>query len=213
MTAIEVPGEPTLFRSFNIPPERVTLPLALHARVGWLMLVQLAAFLALALPLSPLLFVPVALARDLLAASTLGALFNVMLWTPLALVLVAFAICPWAVVVTMILDAFRQGPVLILHEEGLMDRRSSGEFIRWSEMEHAKVLYTQVGMSGVRLSLRRELLAGWNPFRPGTLGFVWRRKPHELYVPILFLDRREHMIGHAIAELVKRAGGKVEMHP
>ena len=180
-TVIEIPGEPDLFKTVNLPSEFVPLPLQVGAR-GQPMAILIGLFGAL------LLFG--AVAALLGARNTVQSYQGITGSLALGLFLGAAGVCAVAAAATAMADLGRRFPLLILDADGILDKRSVQAAIAWSDIAHAKIAYTKGGVGGVRLKLRRNIKAHHNPFRLGTLAFSWWRRPDELHVPVMGLDAK-----------------------
>lgn len=199
MTTIDLPGEPTLFRTFDVPPEQVQLPLRAGPRRGLLLLIALPfAFVGLGGLLLLWAFSTVLETRSLGIADYVTFL-----------VLCPFFLIGLPVAVTCLVDAVRSSPVLVIDAEGFQDSRTS-RFVPWCSISRATVKYTRSGSGGVHLKFRAARSARQNPFRPGTLGFVWRRRADELHVPVFLLDVKPRTLAYAVLILVQKNGGEVE---
>lgn len=202
VTTIAIPGEPGLVRTFNIPAESVALPIEARAKIGW------AAWLLL-FP-STLLFV---LGAFSLAAAALGGAIGPAL-VIVALFMTAIAICAAGASLTLIKDRFSRQSSLFLDAAGITDHRSFDRAIPWKDISHARIRYTRAGFGAVTLQLRHPVAARHNPFRLGTLGFLWRRRPVELHVPLLSLTVGDRRLALTVATLVKLHGGEIDaFHP
>jgi len=204
-TVIEIPGEPGFLKTVDLPPQFLPLPLKAGAR-----------------------FQPLAALSGLLGLFLLFGAMMVLVGIPLTdqsiwaiagmsaagLFMAAAAICFTGAALTAIVDDSRRYPVLVIDEPGIWDKRSVQAPLAWSDTAHAKVVYTKVGVAGVQLKLRHTIEASHNPFRLGTLGFSWRRRPDELYVSVMGLDAKPRLLALAITTMVQRNGGAIATkHP
>ena len=203
MVTVRIPDEPGLFKTTNLPSRTVRLPLTVGARLQPLVLV-LSGSLGT--------FLPLAAAMLFLAAPPRGGVGTVAAMA-VGLFSAAAGLCLAGVALTSIVDDSRQYPLLALDESGLLDWRSVSKSIAWSDIEHARITYIKGGPGGVHLKLRQPVAARHNPFRFGTLGFVWRRRPDELHVPVVGLDFEPRLLAYTITAMVERNGGTAETKP
>ena len=186
-TYIDIPGRPDFF--YPVPKiERFSFPLEVRSRLGfraWLFL--------------PLAFVMAFSMFD--AINTFpNSLHSVRAWISM---IVGVPIAIWLVIAftgafLTLLHRTSDSPLLILTAEGLLDRRLYNNVIQGGR---------GAGWIAVRLKLRHPLAARPNLFRIGTPLSAWRRRPDELYVPILNLTVRPHTLAQTIKTMVERAGG------
>lgn len=124
------------------------------------------------------------------------------------------AICAAGASLTLIKDRVSRQPSLYLDAAGITDHRSFGRAIPWKDVAHARIRYTRAGFGAVTLQLTQPVAARHNPFRVGTLGFLWRRRADELHVPLLSLNVGDRRLALTIATLVKLHGGEIDaIHP
>ncbi|BCG89445.1 hypothetical protein MesoLj113c_55550 [Mesorhizobium sp. 113-3-9] len=128
---VDVPGDTTLWKTQDIPPQRIDLPLEARGRFRWYYpIFGIAAVWALS---SSIRFYSIAvqnwetgnsLDRIAWVAGVVGCLF----------VSVLFA----GMLVRMIFDAASSRPLLILDRQTLWDRRQLDEPMPWSNVEHIR---------------------------------------------------------------------------
>jgi hypothetical protein len=212
MTApsVEIPPEPTLRRSCG-PPERILLPITAASRLGffgWLFFTAIASVGALGLAGGAILLIVVIGDRPHVP-SVQDFIFAVI-----GFACAGFGWCLLGCAVTLIADRLRRQPVLTIDTDRIKDTRLLAVPTPWSAVVKASLVwrapYTREDPVAVRLVLRTTVRVRHNPFRHGALGFCWRPRPNELYVPLYFLTQRRHVLAHAIAALVRDAGGMVE---
>ncbi|MGU3454194.1 hypothetical protein [Methylobacterium sp. 391_Methyba4] len=199
-----VPGLATFARTYAVPPISVGLPLEVRTRVGWQLLY---AFLAFAAGLVSILVIIVAI---WLAASYPAE------WVTWVVALSCLppsfvgGISGPAIAWNCLKDAARSDPVLIVRADGLEDRRARA-MIPWAAVSEARMVYSYAigGLNHVHLTLRMPVPAQHNPFRPGTMGYLSRRRPDALQVPVILLDVKAYTLAQIVAALVKRHGGEV----
>jgi hypothetical protein len=202
---VEFPGEPTLAAGSAVPPVRVRLPLEAGPRRGWLAVAAAGTGLLAALGL---FMAAIVVCHAPASMPSAQAIVIAVLTLPAG---AAMGVFFGATAATCLLDLMRASPPVVLTADGLRDRRALDEMIRWSDV--AEAYAWRGGYNGIRLRLRRSVNARHNPFRIGTAFIAWRRRPEELYVPVRFLTVRPHPLVHAIAALVRRHGGSVEIEP
>ncbi|MER8411702.1 STM3941 family protein [Mesorhizobium sp. M7A.F.Ca.US.010.02.1.1] len=128
---VDVPGDTTLWKTQDIPPQRIDLPLEVGGRFRWYYpIFGIAALLALSSSIK-FYFVAVqnwelgnSLDRMAWVAGVIGCLF----------VSVLFA----GMLVRMIVDAANSLPLLILTRETLWDQRQLDKPIQWSDVERIR---------------------------------------------------------------------------
>lgn len=199
---IEIPGEATLFRTVDIPPEQVVLPLAPGPNIPAMTLLC-AVLGTLGLPLLVLglgTFFGLVGSGELKSA-TIGVMAAGLLGLP-----GAFLTAP---ALAALRDLLRGSPLLVLGGEGFRDVRLRHD-VAWSEVERAQLAYVhKIGLSGVQLKLRRPIGARHNGFRFGAAPDLWRRGSDEVFISVLLLNIRRHILAHVITGLVRRHGGEV----
>jgi len=206
--SIEIPGEPTFRRPTGAPVQHIHLPFEVGPPGGPAAILIVAGGLLGVLMLFGAGAMLLATTRSPSALQATGIV--------LAGVLVAaIGVCFSGPAFTALADRLRGHPTLVLDIDGFRDTRSMRQPIAWSHIVQAKITYqdlrTRTGIAGVQLTLRDAIEARHNPFRIGALGFYWRRRPNELYVPLMALAARPHTVAHAIAALVTRHGGAVDI--
>jgi len=195
---IEIPGEITFSRTYNIPPISVSLPLTAGARtfaqvaitaIAWcFMMPTLALFVML-------------LWHALTVAADPGG--SVLVLCALAFLLLCFM--PKALFGME--DLTRGGLTLILDSDGVTDRRS-GQILRWTDVATARIVPRRNGC-WVRLGLHTPLPPR-RLFDRGGTGLLGRRTPDLYNVDITNLDVRQHVLGQTMLALVAANGGRVE---
>ena len=178
----EVPADQSFFQPGPIS-ERIEFPIEARARMGLLawFLVPLGA---LCLGLSAFIL------ADL--PKSLHSPYDLLHTTIGATAFFVFGLSFIAAFLTLIYDRMKEAPLLILDAEGLLDGRSLQTIIPWSQIANAKIYVQGVtwGYAALRLKLRAPIDARHNPFRVGTPWFyAWRRRPDEIWVPVLRLGR------------------------
>ncbi len=195
---IEIPGEITFSRTYNIPPISVPLPLTARARtfaqaaltaIGWcLMMPTLVLFLML-------------LWHSLTAAADPGG--AVLVLGVLAFLLLAFM----PIALFGLEDFTRTGPTLILDADGITDRRG-GLTIPWTDIAAARIVASG-NETGIRLTLRTPIQP--RPlFDRGSHSFLGRRSADQYRVGLSRLTVRPHVLGQTALALVRAHGGTVE---
>ncbi|MDP4005655.1 hypothetical protein [Methylobacterium sp. NEAU K] len=194
----------TFARTYAIPPISVGLPLEARTRVSLQLLYALFAFTT---GLVGILVVVVAIWLAASYPAEWVTWIVAVAGVPLAL---AGAISGPAIAWNCLKDAARPDPVLIVRANGIEDRRAQA-MIPWATVSEARMVYSYAlgGLNHVHLTLRTPVLARHNPFRPGTKGYPWRRRPDEVRVPVVLLDVKAYTLAQVVAALVKRYGGEV----
>jgi hypothetical protein len=193
---VEVPGYPRLSRA--APPRTIALPL--HVASRWNGLALLGGVIGAFLLAGALMVFAAAPRRG----ETISDAAILLLMGPFT---AALGTCFVAAAVTSVCDVMRRQPALIIDTEGFFDRRSMRCPISWSDILSATIVFqsaiTQTGIIAVRLRLRMPVRSVHNPFRLGMLGFQWRKKPDELYVPLVSLSAEPHSVAHVILILAQ----------
>ena len=195
-------------RGSAVPPVRLLLPVNAGPRRGRLALAAVHMGLLGALGLS---FLGISVAFLSTGITWSVAVLGAMLlgW----LMLVPMGLLCTGAAITCLRDLVRTSPILTLSREGICDRRLLVQSVPWPEVARATVTYTRGSIGGVHLQLRHPVAASQNPFRMGTLGFYWRRRPDELHVPVLMLDVSPYALANGITRLVQRHGGEIQLEP
>lgn len=199
---MEVPGEVTLLRTVNIPPERVVLPLEAGPHIPGLLLVA-GVFGVLGVPL---LLGGLAALLGLVASGNLkSAMVGMLAGGLLGLPGTLFT----GIALVSVSDLLRGSPLLVLDADGFRDIRLR-HAIAWSDVRRARIVVLHnFGLSGVELRLRHPIGARHNGFRLGAILDFFRRQPDRVYVPVLLLNVKRHTITQAITTLVQRHGGEI----
>ncbi|KQU34282.1 hypothetical protein ASG63_12575 [Methylobacterium sp. Leaf94] len=195
---IEIPGEITFSRTYNIPPISVSLPLTAGARtfaqvaitaIAWcFMMPTLALFVML-------------LWHALTVAADPGG--SVLVLCALAFLLLAFM----PIALFGLEDFTRAGPTLILDAEGITDRRG-GLTIPWTDIAAVRIVASR-NETGIRLTLRTPIQP--RPlFDRGSERFLGRRSSDQYRVGLSRLTVRPHVLGQTALALVRAHGGTVE---
>lgn len=202
---LEIPGPTTAWKTYDIPPIHVQLPVHARAIKSWLFDVMFllgAMFFSVAI---------VPLIEVFLFSRTeyLIYIFAVMLS-------ISISLYPFRVSAVLAADSAREGPALILSVDSWRDSRQFSEAVSWDQVAAIKIrhlggLYGTKGFSLARLKLRTPITAQRNFFRPGGLT-SWRSRGQEVDVLISELNEDSWVIGQVMAVLVKRHGGQVEGH-
>lgn len=202
--AVEIPAEPDLRRSFDVPPQRVALPLKAE-RSGKQIVVFLVAAPAGALLLSCAAALLWLLAQGSSEAPPLATLLAI---SALLSVLAIFGVIIGGAGLICLYDFLRDGPLLIIDAVGLWDRRATGQTIPWSDISRAEIISIRGNIS-VRLKLHRPMQAHRSPFRFSAMpSKLFNTPDDELNVSVRFLSIRPYILAHSILALVKRHGGK-----
>ena len=203
---LEIPGEATFWKTYDIAPLSVLLPIDARARVGWAVWCLLA-------PLSLLMvFATCAVLWSLLhesheshrVAQFIRDLGLFLLVAPIA---IGFA----GMFTTALLDRFWVGHCLCIMPDGLVDRRASSQVFKFSDIVRAEMMVSRGGVAAIRLHFRSPVTVQHNPFRMGTLTFRLRSGKHDLHVPLLGLDQDPRTLAFAILKLAKAHGASVEI--
>jgi hypothetical protein len=201
---IEIPGEETFWKTVNLPPERIELPLEARARVG---------------PVDWLLLLPIALLLTFGALLlTLGTIENLIVGTfdwaalivsPLSLLIAGCFLGPFLVLLG---DSLSSRGYVRVSRLGIHDHRLTDQPVDWVDIAKAKLHYTKGGFGAVELTLRHPLAARHNAFRLGTIGLSWRRHADQLHVPVLSMDVSDRRLALAIVTLAKTNGAEIDIN-
>lgn len=77
-------------------------------------------------------------------------------------------------------DLLLPRPLLVIDDEGILDRRLDCGIIAWSEIEAIHALHPIA--AGLLIRLAHPKRAKFSPLRPGTLGVIWKLPPSTVYV-------------------------------
>jgi hypothetical protein len=204
LSYIEIPGEETFWKTVNLAPERIELPLEARARVGlygWFLLLPGA----LLITLGAVLFGWGVIENLMIGKVDISILVN---WAGFTAMAVGF-LCPFLVLVS---DSLSARCYLRLSQQGIEDRRLLAQRIDWTDIAKAKLRYTKGGVAAVELTLRHPLAARHNPFRLGAIGFSWRRRADQLHVPLLCMDVSDRRLALAILTLAKTNGAEIDIN-
>ncbi|WP_048450830.1 hypothetical protein [Methylobacterium tarhaniae] len=201
METVLIPGVPPFGRSHAISPSNVELPLEVRTNASLQLLYGLftlsagvVSFIVVALMLWMLVLHP---SEWILWIVMVGLL-------PAGLVAISAPATAWI----CIRDALRTDPVMILRADGIEDRRA-GTTIPWVTVSRARIFYCRGQLNQIRLTLRTPIHAPYNPFRFGTMGYPWRRRPNTARIPVVLLDVKPYTLAQVILVLVKRHGGEI----
>lgn len=199
-----IPGVATFVRTYAVPPISVGLPLEVRTCVSLQLLYALFAFAA---GLVGILGLVVAI--WLVASRPAEWVTWIIAVSCLPCSLVG-AISGPAIAWICLKDAVRSDPVLIIRANSLEDRRARAT-IPWATVREARMVYSYAlgGLDHVSLTLRTPVFAQHTPFRPGTMGYPWHRRPDALRVPVILLDVKAYTLVQVVAALVRRHGGEV----
>jgi hypothetical protein len=202
---IEIPGEPGLLKTHNLPSEIIPLPLKVDSR---------ALSIAVLPGLQGLFFLFGAAITLLSVTQTNQSVWTMACMSALGLFMAAVGTCFAGAALTAMADDSRRIPVLAIDDAGIWDTRSVRFPLAWSDIAHAKIIYAQASVGSVRLKLRRAIPALHNPFRIGILGSAWWRQPDELHVAVMGVDIKPRLLALAITTMVQRHGGTIDTkHP
>lgn len=201
---ISIPKKATFARTYAVPPISVGLPLEVRTRISLQLLHALFAFAA------GLVGILVLVVAIWLLASRPAEWITWIIAVGCLPLCVVGAISGPAIAWICLKDAIRSDPVLIVRTNGLEDRRAQA-MIPWAAVSEARMAYSYStgGLNHVHLTLRTPVLAQHNPFRPGTMGYPWHRRPDTLRVPVILLDVNAYVLTQVVAALVRRHGGEV----
>ncbi len=191
---IDVPGDPTMTRTANIPPIRVPLPLEAKIRSGFhsfALHVAAAMLSGLTVWLGLWVLFGDGAGLDVRAAGLFTALLGAAYFIN---------------AVSFVIDLTRQQPLLTVDASGFWDRRATAGPIPWSQVESAKSITGLFSHQGAFLKLRRPVEARRRPIRLATFHYLFRRRGNELIVPVNSFSNRD-IIVRAMLALVRRHGG------
>ncbi len=178
------------------------LPLPLVARTnGWIMF-RIGTFSGVAAAVC--IISAVALGAGLLEHQFAGAILSVLLGLAASLITGFYflGVAFWCVV-----EALRRSPRLVIEAAKVRDDRSRVS-LSWSSVASVRFLHTRAGITALRFELKAPIAARHNPFLPGSSLF-WRRKPHELHIPVVGLDVGPDALASTVIDLVRHHGGDV----
>ena len=191
---VDVPGDPTMTRTANIPPVRVPLPLEAKMQISFLrflLYVGLGLFGAVLVLVGLVMLIDRSAGLDINIAGALLAFF-----AP-ALIVDAFS---------YFTNLTRPQPHLTVDADGFWDRGATAGPLPWSAVVSAKSLDGKFGHAAVVLQFRRPVEARRRPTRLATLRYLWRRRHDEMVVPVDYFANRK-VVARAMLALVRRHGG------
>lgn len=196
---IEIPGEITFSRTYNIPPLKVELPLAAHARTG-AQVFMTVILLCLAMPCLVLFVMFLSVLVPFVSRDPFNTL---LVLSALSFLLLAFL--PRALLALE--DVTRRGPILVIEADGIVDRRA-GITIPWTDVTAAQIVQNR-NETEICLNLGAPMPPRAFFDRGGT-GFLGRRKADRYHLVISRMNVRPHVLGKTILSLVQRSGGAVK---
>lgn len=156
-----------------------------------------AAFLLALMCVAPLLLVLASFAG--VAPFDFNILLIAIPTAGIAVPVAAVALAAWK-------DLMLSGPVLVIDDEGIFDRRVTDTPVSWSDVRAATSLLP--GRGGVVLELNRRVAGRADPFRAGTFLFE-RPEPGLLHIPVISMTVPARRLADAILELAERHGATV----
>ncbi|MFC5068209.1 hypothetical protein [Flaviflagellibacter deserti] len=210
-TFIEVQTSPTLFNTYNLPMERIYLPIHLEETTRFLPLVQHLLISVVAILITGWLFFGL--------AATVSIAF---IENDIAAFLIGAAICglPLALTVPLsgvffvhLADLHDRSPLIVISEDGILDRRQMRKAIQWVEVESVRKIVPSYRSwyfrsHGVLLTLRKEIHPRINIFRFGALTVLFRKKS-QIYIPLEMMFIDGFMLDKVVTTLAQRAGAQV----
>jgi len=169
-TVIQVPGEPTMWRTHDVSPVYVQIPLLVFVRRGPML--AFATFMALLS--AACILGTISLAIEIVSNTISFSTIPVALGLIISLTMSVYGPC---ITLTSLSDASRTSPSLILENGDVHDLRTDSR-IPWSNVDRIRLLHTRGGgVSGAVLKLHDPVSSTWNPFRIGSSGSCCERTP------------------------------------
>lgn len=113
-----------------------------------------------------------------------------------------------AVGVTLLLDAVRRGPALVIGDSGFEDYRQHIH-LKWDDISEAELRPSRIGIAHLALKTRGGIARRSAPFRIGA----HRRPNDQLVIPLQFLTPGPHISALVMAGLIERCGVAVRDKP
>jgi hypothetical protein len=200
MDQISIPGPFKFFKTHDVPPIDVKLPLIVSARRN-----MLAAFgiFSILFGMSCLL-----IAAGIAQAALFGTLKR---GVPQSIL--PFAMCLlvglWftAFSITCMNIARRAQEILKIQSDGVRDEMQD-VFVDWSNVTHAAFKTDRSGLAAVTLDLRQPVKRGVSWFDYTT--FPRLSLVNRVTIPIKMMDEQPYVIAHTMAALVRHHGGTSE---
>ena len=141
--------------------------------------------------------------RDVATLSGVGGVVVLISFAALGVVaLTCSAIC--------IADLLIERPVVVVDETGISDVRAADGMIPWESVR--KVISLEIN-GGVLMELHHPRKTRINRFRVGTLGFIWKERPNDVYISLNWAIG-PYLPHEVILALAARHGAEVfEKHP
>jgi hypothetical protein len=200
MDQISIPGPFKFFKTHDVPPIDVELPMTVSARRT--MLVAFGIF-SIVFGISCLL-----IAAGIAQTALFGTLKSGVRQS-----IPPFAICLlvglWftAFSITCINIARRARGVLQIQSDGVWDQMQD-VFVDWDNVTHAAFKTDRSGLAAVALDLQRPVKRRVSWFDYTT--FPRLSLVHRITIPIKMMDKEPYVIAHTIAALVRHHGGTSE---
>jgi hypothetical protein len=206
MNKLIVPGEVSFWKSWNVPPIEIELPLAVHASrpIALALAALCGAFAALWITLVAVL------AYGGIRVSVTLSSGEALLSGALVIFMFVLAVLKLLLAINWLRDAFRSGPTLVINPEGIQDRRGDC-FIAWKNVSSASILrpVSDLVRESVKLSLRSPIMSRPNRY---NLGFPIppRGSSDQFLVRLSLLSMPAPTLAKVIVELVKLHDGEVK---
>jgi hypothetical protein len=198
--SIEIPGETTLWKTVDVPPERIDFPFVAGPHVVG-QSIGAVACLVVGLP-------------SLLAAAVLLLQFR---FAEGAMIAVPLVVGPLMGLLGLLLtergfdsimNLIRRSPLLVVDEIGLWGKRLR-QPIRWTDIKRAKIIVRpKSGITGVSIRLRYPVAAR-RRFKFGDWLEHFFGEPDLVYVPVTLLDRSRHTLSQAIIRMAEKHGAEI----
>jgi len=114
-----------------------------------------------------------------------------------------------AIGITLLIDALRPGPSLLIDIDGLEDRRQKLR-ISWDQILEARLRPSRVGIAHIALRTRTGFRRRGAPFRVGAGP---RGRGDDIVIPLQFLKPPPHVTALTISALLERSGVAVRGKP
>ncbi|MGC5778831.1 hypothetical protein [Methylobacterium sp. NFXW15] len=200
MNSVTIPGPYKFFRTYDVPPIEVPLPMVVAADVPTLVLKAVVAGLAGIISL----FLGTVLFWLILTSDRLWQLSSVI---TLVCLLGSSAVC---VAFTFKCVRLAQDPQaqLEITAEDVFDRRQDAR-VAWSNVRHMSTISNKQGWSVIRLRLHAPVQR--RPVVPHLyLGLSSLYSDDRFDIAIRMLDARPYILVHTMAALVRMHGGTTE---
>lgn len=200
LESIEIPGDTTLWKTQNIPPKKIHLPIEAYGNFRWYFPV-FGVVAALALYYSAGFY------RIAAQNWAVGSLIEKMTWSTEVLGCLIICVFSTGILTRDIFDSVTSRPLLIITKEALWDRRQLHAPVPWCDIESIRFQSFRDTLL-VHLKLAQPVPVRSGVFRLG--GALRGGLRSKIQVLISHLDQNDETIAKVLVALVRKNGGKIE---